>query len=286
MCPSCSSRNVKAAHLVISDGTFSGTARSKGVGLSSSGAISVGLGATKYQHQSELAASVYMPNEKNSGIEVGEFWGSAVGGLLLLIVWPATGSFWFGLFVATVVGAIGHYMGKSSNFSNLERDRINKERADFNKTFICQVCGNRFIRKDEQKHNVSHAPDFNGPRLVSETFQTYSYSSTDGSVYELRYISRNGYGEIISDLVKSGKLPKSYKSRVSGALESISEPRDELHYGLYIKYKEALPNVPDNLRTEMDKFILDKLVAEKTLSAVSRDSLLRELENIKFKQKP
>lgn len=283
MCPSCGSRNVKAAHLVISDGTFSGTARSKGVGLSSSGAVSVGIGTTKYQHQSNSAASVYTPNEKNAGIQVGEFWGSAVGGVLLLIVWPATGSFWFALFVATAVGAIFHFIGKSSGLANSERERLNKERADFNKTFICQVCGNRFIQKDEKKHNSPHAPDFSGPRLVNESFQTYNHSSADGSVYELRYISRNGYGEIISDLVSAGKLPKSYKSRVIGALESIHEPRDSLEIELYEKYKEALPTVSGSLRAEMDKFVLDKLVAEKTLSAVSRDSLMRELEKIEFK---
>lgn len=283
MCPSCGSGNVKAASLVISDGTFSGTARSKGVGLSSSGAVSVGIGAAKYQHQSNLAASVYTPDEKNAGIEVGEFWGTAVGGVLFLILWPATGSFWSAFFVAIAVGLVGIYMGKSSGLYKSEIERVNKERVDFYNTFICQVCGNRFIRKDEQKHNSPHAPDFSGPHLVIEYFKTYNHSSADGRVYEFRYISRNGYGKIISDLVSAGKLPKSYKNRVITALETIYEPRDSVEIGLYEKYKEALPIISDSLRAKMDKFVLDELVAEKKLSAVSRDSLMRELENIEFR---
>lgn len=85
------------------------------------------------------------------------------------------------------------------------------------------------------------------------------------------------YYELIPELVEAGKLPKSYASTVRDALTFIYEPKDEPGRLIYEKFKASIPNVPKNIRIELDTQILDMLVLDKKLSAVSRDRLLPEL---------
>lgn len=135
---------------------------------------------------------------------------------------------------------------------------------------VCNVCRNG--------HDASNIGNLNGN--VDEPV------AMTNALLELEWINRDEYREKIEELVSSGKLPKSYKSTVINALYVISPhnigPKNEVALSLYERYRNAIPDVPDTLRFEVDKRILDTLVSEKKLSAVSRDGLLRELKKIKF----
>lgn len=96
-------------------------------------------------------------------------------------------------------------------------------------------------------------------------------------------IERNEYVDKIQELVNSGKLPKSYRSAVKWALSYVYKPKDEAACATYEKYKRSIPNVPDSLRSEMDRQILDNLVSEKKLSGIARENLLRELSVAKLR---
>jgi hypothetical protein len=93
-------------------------------------------------------------------------------------------------------------------------------------------------------------------------------------------IVRMEYYELVADLVKLGKFPKSHRSRVQSALTYLYEPKTEASLNIYNRYISAVPNVPNNLRAEMDKLILDEMVLEKRLSGVSRDKLLHEISMV------
>lgn len=93
-------------------------------------------------------------------------------------------------------------------------------------------------------------------------------------------IVRWEYYEFVAELVKLGKFPKSYRSGVQGDLTFLREPKTEASRNIYHRYISAIPNVPNSLRAEMDKLILDEMVLEKRLSGVSRDKLLHEISMV------
>lgn len=93
-------------------------------------------------------------------------------------------------------------------------------------------------------------------------------------------IVRWEYYEFVAELVKLGKFPKSYRSGVQGALTFLREPKTEASRNIYNRYISAIPNVPNSLRAEMDKLILDEMVSEKRLSVASRDKMLHELSMV------
>lgn len=101
-------------------------------------------------------------------------------------------------------------------------------------------------------------------------------------VQDSNYIIRWEYREFVSELVKLGKFPKSYRSGVQTALVYLFlyEPKTETSLNIYNRYISAVPNVPNSLRAEMDKLILDEMVSEKRLSGASRDKLLHELSMV------
>ena len=96
-------------------------------------------------------------------------------------------------------------------------------------------------------------------------------------------IQRQEYFDKVQELVEAGKLPKSYRSAVQFALAFVYKPKEATFLSTYEKYKRSIPNVPDRLRAEMDRQILDSLVAEKKLSGAARDNLLRELSSAKLR---
>lgn len=98
-----------------------------------------------------------------------------------------------------------------------------------------------------------------------------------------KHIKRQEYFDKIQELVNSGKLPKSYRTAVQWALAFVDAPKDEAAHATYEKYKLSIPNIPDSLRAEMDRHILNNLVSEKKLSGIARDNLLRELHTGKLR---
>ena len=147
-CPSCNSSNTKTLSMVWSGGTRNGKSGFGGVGLSSSGRITVGGGKGSSTSQSNLAATC-APPKKSSLPKLVIF-------IIFIMLWIplfaavvsvfSTPTFFKGLgtFVITApllalltYGLIKLYKRMSAKDKNAE--------SNYSRTWICLRCGTRYI---------------------------------------------------------------------------------------------------------------------------------------------
>lgn len=143
-CTSCGSEDVKAASTVISQGTYSGTAKHTGVGIGSGGSVAVGFGSSNISYQSDAARNVKTVDEKNCAEEFGGSVGSFIGIILGFLIGISAQSFWIGFITAMICTFIGMMIGKSSNMGQSEAQRIRRDSDQFSRSYVCQRCGHQF----------------------------------------------------------------------------------------------------------------------------------------------
>ncbi len=147
-CPSCNSSNTKTLNMVWSGGTRNGKSGFGGVGISTSGRITVGGGRGRSSSQSNLAATCAPPKKSSLPklvilVLVLMFWIPLFSAVVSVFSAP---TFFKGLgtFVVTApllglltYGLIRLYRKMNATAKNAE--------SNYARTWICLKCGSRFI---------------------------------------------------------------------------------------------------------------------------------------------
>lgn len=161
-CPNCNSSNIKTLNMVWLGGTRSGTSGFGGVGVSTSGRITVGGGRGRSSSQSNLAATC-APPQKSSMPKI-------IVGLLGIMFVPPLFSGALSIFTepkllhgvlnfivcAPLLGLL--LWGLMKLYRKL--DGNNKQaQADYARTWICLKCNTRFIPYTHNKGKVKEDAD-------------------------------------------------------------------------------------------------------------------------------
>lgn len=161
-CPSCNSSNTKTLSMVWSGGTRNGKSGFGGVGVSSSGRITVGGGKGSSTSQSNLAASCAPPKKGTSAILIAGalfvmFWLPLLGALLNVGDAP---NFFHGFFTVVLLVPLLLLMGYGLIRLYKHLDKSNKERMqNYSRSWICLRCGARFIPYRHSEEDVKAIAD-------------------------------------------------------------------------------------------------------------------------------